>query len=33
MLVSIRIISTSQLNILLCLHLKPINQVVYLDPY
>ena len=29
---AIRAISTCQLNTLLCLHLTPINQVVFLGP-
>ena len=29
----IRIISTGKLNTLLHLHIRPINQVVYLDPF
>jgi len=28
-----RAISTGLLNTLLCLHIQPINQVVYLGPY
>jgi len=28
-----RRISTGQLNTLLCVHFRPINQVVYLGPY
>ena len=28
-----RIISTDQLNILLCLHIRPINVIVYDDSY
>ncbi len=28
-----RVISTDQLNTLLCLHLRPINGIVYTDPY
>ena len=28
-----RVISTDQLNTLPCLHLRPINDVVYIDPY
>ena len=28
-----RPISIGQLNTLLCLHLRPINQIVFLDPY
>ena len=28
-----RRISTGLLNTLLCLHIQPINQVVYLEPY
>ena len=30
---SARSISIGQLNTLLCLHLRPINHVVYMDPY
>jgi len=29
----VRIISTGKLNTLLHLHIRPINQVVYLDPF
>ena len=29
----VRIISTGKLNALLHLHIRPINQVVYLDPF
>ena len=28
-----RLISIGQLNTLLCVHLRPINDVVYIDPY
>ncbi len=28
-----RLISTGQLNTLLCLHFRPINQMVFLEPY
>ena len=28
-----RAISTGQLNTLLCLHLRPIDQIVFLGPY
>jgi hypothetical protein len=30
---SLRLISTSRLNTLLCLHLKPINVVIFNEPY
>ena len=28
-----RVISTGQLNMLPCVHLRPIDDVVYIDPY